>query len=285
MKGNVCVKKIICYALILNIFCFGGCNYTKDDVADSSESVCEDNVDVSEETTVEDDNEVPEIYDDTEQSSVSTPAYLVDVTDEVYRNLITDLVETNIFPVSNFPAEGIPSSQFYTVMDIDEDEKEELLIKYSGANSMAGTVLYIYDYDRTTGEVYIEHFGWPQVIFYNNGYVKEEASHNHGRSDLDAFWPYQLIVYNAEKDKYESFIHVDAWQKEIIPKEFPEEADKDGDGIVYYTAPASYIPEIFMDRAEYDAWCEPYTGTPKEIQWKAIMTYEEYAAIYMEKAN
>lgn len=209
------------------------------------------------------------------------PAYVKDINDEVYQNVITQLLENDIFPVSNLEADGLPFKQSYAVVDIDEDGKEELIINYAGANSMAGTVYYIYDYEQTTGEVYIEHMGWPGASFYDNGYVKEEASHNHGRSDLDDFWPYQLIVYNAEKDQYEQIAHVDAWQKALCPKDFPEEADKDGDGIVYYTFAIPSIPTAYMDKAEYDSWCEKFNkGERKKINWTPILTEEEYNTVY-----
>ena len=106
------------------------------------------------------------------------PAYVKDIDDEVYQNVITQLLENDIFPVSNLEADGLPFKQSYAVVDIDEDGKEELIINYAGANSMAGTVYYIYDYERTTGEVYIEHMGWPGASFYDNGYVKEEYKNN-----------------------------------------------------------------------------------------------------------
>ena len=63
-------------------------------------------------------------------------------------------------------------------------------------------------------------------------------------------------------------------------------ADKDGDGIVYYTADNQFwSPTAFMDKEEYEIWCEQYNkGTAKKIQWKAIMTWEDYVAIYMQDA-
>lgn len=261
------MKKRIYFLFVISVLCLSGCSRGHEDI--NPAYVTEDSETVSE--SIESGSEtIPmvEEYEPTEER-VSDFAYLNDISDEVYKNLITELVETNIFPVSNLPADGIPCKQSYAVADIDEDGKEELLINYSGANSMAGTVYYIYDYDRTTGEVYIEHMGWPGASFYDNGYIIEEASHNHGRSNLDDFWPYQIITYDAAKDRYESLTHVDAWQKDIIPEDFPKDADKDGDGIVYYTASQSYIPTVFMDRAEYDRWCKQYnTGKLKEICWK-----------------
>ena len=228
----------------------------------------------------------PHFYEEEEEKQLPIPAYMTDISDEVYQGLITQLIETGCFPVCNYGADGLIYNQTYAILDIDEDGREELIINFSNASAMAGMVYYIYDYDRTTGEVYIESAGWPDVDFLDNGYVKEDASHNHGRSNLDDFWPYHLLVYNEETDQYDTVAQIDAWQKELHPEGFPEEADKDGDGIVYYTADVQFwTPTAFMDKAEYDTWCEQYNkGTAKIIQWKTIMTPEDYVAIYMQDA-
>lgn len=285
------MKKLICYLCILSVLFICGCGQVQEDVKENEQKNAEDiqkpeegNKEVVEATPV------PGGMENTETGEVlkeelSLPAYMRDVEDEVYRNIITKIIEEDVFPVSNYETDGPAHDQSYAIVDIDEDGKEELIINYSNASSMAGMVYYVYDYDRTTGEVYIECAGWPDVDFLNNGYVKEEASHNHGRSCLDDFWPYHLLIYNPEKDTFESIAHVDAWQKELYPEGFPDDADKDGDGIVYYTAPSSYIPTEFMDKPEYDIWCEQYNkGAVKKIQWKSIMTLEDYEAIFLRYA-
>lgn len=288
------MKKFIYCLTILSVLCFCGCSQAQKDEKESAQKNVEDTKDTHEGTErgkeVVETTPVPGRIENTETEEVlkeelPIPAYMRDVEDEVYRDLITKIVEEEVFPVSNYETDGPVYDQSYAILDIDGDGKEELIINYSGASSMAGMVYYVYDYDRTTGEVYIECAGYPGVDFFDNGYVKEEASHNHGRSCLDDFWPYHLLKYNPEKDVYESIAHVDAWQKELYPEGFPVDADKDGDGIVYYTAPASYIPTEFMDKAEYDTWCEQYNkGTAKTIQWKEIMTLEDYVAIYLKYA-
>lgn len=292
------MKKYLFYLFILSVLCFSGCGQVQEDANESAQKNVEypekdtkdTHEDAGESKEVVETTPVPGRVENTETEEVlkeelPIPAYMRDIEDEVYRDLITKIVEEDIFPVSNYETDGPVYDQSYAILDIDGDGKEELIINYSGASSMAGMVYYVYDYDRTTGEVYIECAGYPGVDFFDNGYVKEEASHNHGRSCLDDFWPYHLLKYNPEKDVYESIAHVDAWQKELYPEGFPVDADKDGDGIVYYTTPASYIPTEFMDNAEYDIWCEQYNkGTVKKIQWKAIMTWEDYVAIYLKDA-
>ena len=124
------------------------------------------------------------------------------------------------------------------------------------------------------------------MTFYDNGYLKEEASHNHGRSYMEDFWPYSLHKYNARTDKYEAVALMDAWQQQIFEDsepdpDFPVEKDSDGDGIVYYDMSGDYYePSMIMDNAEYEEWCEQYeTENIKSIKWYPIITEEEFLAM------
>lgn len=214
---------------------------------------------------------------------------------EIYASLLMELVETGTFPATQgVQCDGMPYENTYAILDVDNDEKNELLINYGNADFMAGMVLYVYDYDRTSKEVYVEHSGFPDMTFYENGYIKEGASHNHGRSNLDDFWPYSLYQYNAETDKYEVLANIDAWQYKMYEEaqpdpEFPVEKDLDGDGIVYYDLSEDYYtPTMIMDKAEYDKWCEQYmSGNKKELKeitWQLIITEEEYNEIVPDTA-
>lgn len=208
--------------------------------------------------------------------------------DEVYRNLIKQMLDTGIFPATDGTQfDGRPYDNHYCVMDIDDDGRDELLINFSNGTCMAGMVYYIYDYDRNTGEVYIEHTGFPMMTVYDNGYIKDEASHNHGRSNLDDFWPYYLYKYDPKSDKYVLAAQIDAWQSTFygegeVDPDFPTDKDLDGDGIVYYDmAEDYYTPTMIMDRSEYEKWCKQYTkGKEKEIHWSFIITEEEYYEQY-----
>ena len=210
------------------------------------------------------------------------------IEDEVYNKLIFELIETNTFPATDgVQCDGLPYENFFSVVDIDDDGKEELLIDYENTQSMAGMAVYIYDYDRETKEIYIEYMGFPSFSVFDNGYIKEEASHNHGRSNLDDFWPYELLKYNKATDKYECVANIDAWQYQIhkdLPPDpdFPIEEDLDGDGIVYYHASMDdYEPTDIMDKSEYDTWCAQYNGgNIKEITWIPIIFEEKYNEMF-----
>lgn len=202
------------------------------------------------------------------------------VQDEVYGKLLKEMLESGAFPVTEGAQyHGDPYKNYYAVMDIDEDGQEELLINFPNAKSIAGMVYYIYDYDRITKEVYIQHSGYPSFTVYDNGYIKENASHNHGRSNLDKFWPYLLYKYNPATDLYEIVAFVDAWQERIYEDiepdpDFPKDKDLNGDGVVYYDMSGDYYdPAWIIDNEEYARWCKQYNqGNEKEIQWSLIIT-------------
>lgn len=252
-----------------------------------SETMQENNASVSEEV-----EQHALLYEEDLNLENSDNVYSTDMEDEVYRNLVMEMLDTGTFPATGgTPYNGMPYENTYAVMDIDDDGKEELLINFGNAHSMAGMVLYIYDYNRTTGEVYVEYAGFPGMTVYDNGYIKEEASHNHGRSALEDFWPYALLKYDVETDTYEQVANIDAWQRTISEDsepdpEFPGEKDLDGDGIVYYDISISYYePTMIMDNAEYEKWCEQYnTGNQKEIKWHPIITREEYDEMHPSTA-
>lgn len=208
--------------------------------------------------------------------------------DEVYRKLILEMMETNVFPATEgAQCCGMPYRNSFSLTDIDDDGKEELLVNYANVQITAGSVLYIYDYDRETKEIYIEYWGGPEMSVYDNGYIKEESSHNQGRSSLDSFWPYSLLKYDASTDRYERIASIDAWQSEFSEHahpdpEFPKEKDLDGDGILYYDYSENwYEPAHIMDQAEYDEWCGQYTqGKIKEITWFPIISEEKYYELF-----
>ncbi len=214
------------------------------------------------------------------------------IEDEVYRNLIREMMETNVFPATEgTQCSGMPYENSYSIIDIDDDGKEELIINFGNASCMAGMVLYVYDYDRTTKEAYIQYSGFPDITVYDSGYIKEAASHNHGRSSMYDFWPYRLLQYNATTDKYEDVAEIDAWQQSFykgsdLDPDFPKEKDLDGDGVVYYSWDEGYYePSMIMDNTEYEKWCEKYnTGNVKKISWYPIISEEEYNKMFPSTA-
>ena len=225
----------------------------------------------------------PGIFDyETEIAGNAEESYLTQVEDPVYRNLITEMLDTGKFPAGGSEWNGKPYDSFYAIKDVDMDNKEELVINWVGANF---SVIYIYDYDRETKEAYIQHDGYNDMVMYDGGYIIEANSHNQGRSSLDNFWPYSIKAYDSQNDVYEHIANIDAWTDNCdwFEPEFPESKDADGDGVVYYswTAENWNNPTDIMDNAEYKQFYEKYTsGNPLIIEWKRIISEDEYYELY-----
>lgn len=173
---------------------------------------------------------------------------------------------------------------YFSIMDIDGDGKEELLLFWVNA-SMAGNVGYVFGYDG--GTVHLELTEFPIMTFYDNGAVKADWSHNQGLAG--DFWPYNVYLYDAEKDVYQFVGAVDAWDKSLREDNeqgvmFPEDIDADGDGILYYLLPTDWDwsdrQNFLADGSEYEKWRDNYFGDAKEIpiQTKEL-TEENIAAL------
>lgn len=163
--------------------------------------------------------------------------------------------------------------------DIDRDGNEELMIDHDDG-SLAGTKLYIYDYDEESGTVQNEFCAWPSLTFYENGVIEAWYSHYNGTANgAEDFWPYILYKYNKATDIYERIADVDGWYnaENVRPAyegglRFPTEADADGDGIVYYinTGDGSTLKTTPVDNDAYNAWRDSVIGDSKEINFDAI---------------
>ncbi len=184
---------------------------------------------------------------------------------QTYIKALEDIYFDQKFPGGEV-AGGLPefdiSENKFAVCDIDSDGKEELIISYT-TTYMAGMVEVIYAYDSDTGELRQELLGFPLLTYYDNGIIEEKASHNHGMASDGGpdgnFWPYSLRQYDPEVDAYVPVAYVDAWSKGYNEKDwdgnpFPEEADRDGDGMVYYIMEGDYYLVNPKDGAEYNQW-------------------------------
>ncbi|MBO5228763.1 MAG: hypothetical protein J6B39_07205, partial [Lachnospiraceae bacterium] len=149
---------------------------------------------------------------------------------------------------------------------------------------IGGMVKKIYGYNAVTDSVREELSVFPTTTIYDNGIIVAGASHNHGRAPMvEDFWPYTLYKYNVMADKYDEAAIVDAWDKTYNSEGFPEDVDKDGDGIVYCVMTnGEWDYSNAMDKAEYEAWFMSYIGDGKG----ADIPYMEFTenCIYMANA-
>ena len=162
----------------------------------------------------------------------------------------------------------------YTITDIDGDGFEELLLIQDTGVMASMDYLVL---DGQGGQLRAELEAFPSLTFYENGYVRADASHNQGLAG--DFWPYALYRYDAESDRYQKVAMADAWDGAIHPQDyagnpFPKDADVSGAGIVYYVAgdgalyseDGSFAPAP-MDQADFQKWEASWQGSGAVVEF------------------
>lgn len=120
---------------------------------------------------------------------------------EAYKAALENLYVNHVFPngtTCNYrDAQDLAESQF-TILDIDGDGEEELIIRYV-SGPMAGMREVIYNFSG--GDFLMEELlEFPPLVYYDNGFIRADASHNQG-NDTDG-WPYVMYQYMGESDSY-----------------------------------------------------------------------------------
>lgn len=120
---------------------------------------------------------------------------------EAYKAALENLYVNHVFPdgtTCNYrDAQDLAESQF-TILDIDGDGEEELIIRYV-SGPMAGMREVIYGFSG--GDFLMEELlEFPPLVYYDNGFIRADASHNQG-NDTDG-WPYVMYQYMGESDSY-----------------------------------------------------------------------------------
>ena len=200
---------------------------------------------------------------------------------EAYKAVLENLYYHNTLPNGNdygFNEFRNITDNRFAIFDIDSDGKEELIIEFTTTMLTSGMVEVIYGYMPESKMVKEELTEYPILKFYKNGVIEALWSHNHSMSE--ALWPYTLYQYNPETDTYLVVATIEAWEKSISDTKgeivFPDQADIDGDGIVYYIqAEGEYGYHNPVDFAEYKEWRESYIGDGTEIQIPFLNLTEE----------
>ena len=120
---------------------------------------------------------------------------------------------------------------YFAIVDVDYDGSDELVLRWNDT-AVAGMWGGVFQYDYEKKEYRDEGLTEPDITFYSNGVAYEPWRHNQGYGEM---WPYDASRYNSELDVYEHVLTVDSWNKDIREEEFPEEADTDHAGVVYFT--------------------------------------------------
>lgn len=162
----------------------------------------------------------------------------------------------------------------YTITDIDGDGFEELLLMQDTGVMASMDYLVL---DGQGGQLRAELEAFPSLTFYENGYVRADASHNQGLAG--DFWPYALYRYDAESDSYQQVAVADAWDGSIHPQDyagnpFPKDVDVSGAGIVYYVAENGdlygqdgALAPAPMDQADFQKWEASWQGSGAVVEF------------------
>ena len=195
------------------------------------------------------------------------------------RKTLEDAVETlrttGTLPGFEARVGGETSTEYrYAITDIDGDGFEELLLMQDTGVMASMDYLIL---DGQGGQLRAELEVFPSLTFYENGYVRADASHNQGLAG--DFWPYALYRYDAESDRYQKVAMADAWDGAIHPQDyagnpFPKDADVSGAGIVYYVAgdgalyseDGSFAPAP-MDQADFQKWEASWQGSGAVVEF------------------
>ncbi len=254
------------------IFALGGCGSVSDrettaiTAAESAtETVLESASETQSETAAQTTSETETMRETEAHNSVKRI--------EAYKNALEDIYQNLTLPDGTELKTGDgydKSENTFAIYDVDHDGKDELVFEYT-ATYMAAMTAKVYDYDEENDCLKEELSEFPALHFYDNATITADISHNQGYAG--DFWPYTFYRYDADDDVYQKVCYVDAWNKEVSEamgsdKEFPEAADKDGDGIVYYVdrqSPDDDIEEGHpIDKDAYDTWYEENIGCANE---------------------
>lgn len=204
---------------------------------------------------------------------------------KAYRKALEEIYSQRTYPNGD-PVETFQmENNDFALFDVDGDGAAELIYQ-NDDSTMAGMMTSIFSFDSSTGKLYLELSGFAAMIFYDNGVIQVEASHNHGLSGRDDFWPFALYQYDSGSDGYLMVGSVDAWDKEDFPEDwdgspFPDEADQDGDSMIYLlTLGGQEVTTTTLDGPEYENWLKDYTAGAAELDvpWQA-MTLENIQAV------
>lgn len=147
----------------------------------------------------------------------------------------------------------------FAILDVDSDGEQELLFNFN-ESYMGAMCEVVYAYDEETDTLREELRDWVSTVYYSNGIVKVEMSHNHGKDpEGRGVWPYMVYEYARDRDSYELRYIVDSWDGQVYEEDFPDELDVNGDKLLYYIMAENTDGNedvMIFDWEEYNAWAE-----------------------------
>ena len=121
----------------------------------------------------------------------------------------------------------------YAIFDLNDDGVEELVVNFTNTY-MAAQYCGVWTIGEDKDIKQMGTFG-SSCVFYTNGIVKVEESHNHSNVG-ETVWPYTLYMLSSDRDSYINFAFGYSADKEydVTGEAYSVEKDIDGDGIIYY---------------------------------------------------
>ena len=199
---------------------------------------------------------------------------------EAYKFALNELMTSKKLPVDTddvdiyFDESKSMEENKFAIYDIDADGHDELIIYWVTAPT-SGQLSFIYDYDVNNKKFVSEFTDVPLLTFYDNGIIVALLSHNQGLAG-ESFWPYFLYKYNKGSDMYDQIAMVDAWDKTLATSDYagnkyPEDIDKNGDGIVYYIiADGDYDNKTPISKEDYEKWRSSYLTDAKKVEFEFV---------------
>ncbi|MBQ9200600.1 MAG: hypothetical protein IJ141_10530 [Lachnospiraceae bacterium] len=160
----------------------------------------------------------------------------------------------------------------YAVCDVNSDGRDELLIRVNDG-AMASLAIYVFLYENDELRQIGTFFSDDDTTFYDNKVVISPLSHG-AAGWGENFWGSDICIYNEELGEYEYKYVTDAWDSSVEDvwhgedEVFPIEADKDGNGMVYYVIEYlndEYVESEPMDDEAYNSWLDEEVGKAQRI--------------------
>ncbi len=199
-----------------------------------------------------------------------------------------DIAEAAAAAINRFSADAVlpggleiswmymDSEDQYAIFDADKDGEEEFMIKILNA-PVSDQIEIVYDYEDGNFKPILVAF--PHAMYFKDGSVITFWSHATGLEG-EGFWPLTFYQYDQTRKEYVRAGSAVQWEKAMRETDyngvaFPDEADKDKDGIVYmiYRGEDDEWDGRYVDQAEYDAWVDSFAFEEEnwvDVPWQEI---------------
>ncbi|MBR4861359.1 MAG: hypothetical protein IKU09_04085 [Firmicutes bacterium] len=176
----------------------------------------------------------------------------------------------------------------FAVCDVDGDGSHELILNFMGG-PMAAKSTRIYDYNELKDCLRPQLEVFPNLTYYDNGYIRAGWSHNQGLAgNRDDFWPYTLYRYESRIDEYRAYFSVDAWDRSLAEtgpdgEPWPADVDQEDAGIVYWIMAeelktVSYGKSDLASVSGYEEFLRETIGSAQQIEIPFVSLNEENIA-------